>query len=221
VTPYKAGVAQSVTTVSGSPPATSATVAGLTNGSSYTFTVKATNGIGTSSESAASAAVTPQDTIFDFGTPATVDSGDGSSVELGVKFTADVGGSVTGIRFYKASTNTGTHVGSLWSTSGTRLAQATFTGESASGWQQVSFSSPVAITAGTTYVASYFTPSGHYSSTSNGLSSAFDNPPLHTIANSTSANGVYNYSASSTFPSSSYNASNYWVDVLFKTPCRV
>jgi hypothetical protein len=135
-----------------------------------------------------------------------------------VKFTADVGGSITGIRFYKASTNTGAHTGSLWSSSGTRLAQVTFSGESASGWQQAFFSSPVAITAGTTYVASYFAPNGHYSSTPQGLSSAVNNPPLHAVANSTSSNGVYAYGATSSFPSNTYNATNYWVDVLFKTP---
>ena len=73
--------------------------------------------------------------------------GDGQSVVLGVKFSSEVAGSVTGIRFYKATTNTGTHIGSLWTTSGTLLASATFTGETASGWQQVSFSTPVAIAA--------------------------------------------------------------------------
>ena len=39
---------------------------------------------------------------------------DTAAVELGVKFRADVNGYITGIRFYKGSTNTGTHVGSLW-----------------------------------------------------------------------------------------------------------
>jgi hypothetical protein len=34
-------------------------------------------------------------------------------VELGVKFTSDVDGQVTGIRFYKGSGNSGTHVGNL------------------------------------------------------------------------------------------------------------
>ena len=38
---------------------------------------------------------------------ATVDSGDTTSVELGVKFKADYNGSITGVRFYKARTNTG------------------------------------------------------------------------------------------------------------------
>ena len=45
------------------------------------------------------------------------------------KFRADVEGTITGIRFYKANTNTGTHVGNLWSSTGTRLATVTFTGE--------------------------------------------------------------------------------------------
>ena len=66
-------------------------------------------------------------------------------VELGVKFTSSSSGFITGIRFYKGVNNTGTHVGNLWSSSGALLARATFTGESASGWQQVNFSSPVAI----------------------------------------------------------------------------
>ena len=37
-----------------------------------------------------------------------------SAVELGVKFRTDVAGSITGVRFYKGSQNTGTHVGHLW-----------------------------------------------------------------------------------------------------------
>ncbi len=162
------------------------------------------------------AAAMAQDTIFGSATPATVDSGDGRSVELGVKFSSEVGGSVTGVRFYKASTNTGTHIGGLWSSSGTLLASATFTSETASGWQQVNFSTPVVISANTTYVAGYFAPKGHYSDTSSGLSSAVGTPPLTALANSASPNGVYAYSATSTFPTGSYKATNYWVDVNFE-----
>jgi hypothetical protein len=44
-------------------------------------------------------------------TPATLDSGDGNAIEVGVKFRADTAGAITGIRFYKATTNTGTHIG--------------------------------------------------------------------------------------------------------------
>ena len=69
--------------------------------------------------------------------PANPDSGDGNAVEVGLKFRADADGSVLGVRFYKSAANTGTHVGHLWTRSGTQLAAATFTSESASGWQQV------------------------------------------------------------------------------------
>ncbi|WP_345444756.1 ice-binding family protein, partial [Actinoallomurus vinaceus] len=68
---------------------------------------------------------------------------DTSAVTLGVKFRASTNGTVTGIRFYKGSLNTGTHTGTLWTSSGQLLATATFTGESASGWQQMNFTAPV------------------------------------------------------------------------------
>src|SRR3954452_16144090 len=59
VTPYDGSTTLTPTVVSGTPPATSATVKNLKNGTAYTFTVKATNPVGTSGESAASSAVTP------------------------------------------------------------------------------------------------------------------------------------------------------------------
>ena len=113
VTPYIGSAAQTAVQVGAS--TTSKTMTGLTTGTAYTFKVTATNGVGTGPASTASNAVTPQDTILDFAAPATVDAGDLNAVEVGVKFKTDFGGSVTGIRFYKAAANTGTHIGSLWS----------------------------------------------------------------------------------------------------------
>ena len=52
-----------------------------------------------------------------------------SAVELGVKFQSSATGTVSGIRFYKSSQDTGTHTGELWSSTGTKLATATFTNE--------------------------------------------------------------------------------------------
>jgi hypothetical protein len=150
-------------------------------------------------------------------TPSIVDGGDTGSVELGVKFRSDTAGTITGIRFYKAATNTGTHVGDLWSVGGTRLGTATFSNETASGWQQVNFSPPVAIQANTVYLASYFAPEGHYSGDlSYFASQGVDTPPLHALANGVSGgNGVYGYGATSTFPTNTFKSLNYWVDVVF------
>ena len=150
--------------------------------------------------------------------PGLVDGGPDSSVELGVKFRSDAGGSVTGIRFYKAAANTGTHVANLWTSTGTRLATATFTGESASGWQQVNFASPVTISSNTVYVVSYHASNGHYSAGINFFSAAgVDNPPLHALRNGVSGgNGVYAYGKSSAFPTLTWSTANYWVDLVFK-----
>ena len=213
ITPFAGTTALTPLTVAA--PATGAKVGGLTDGTSYTFVVKATNAIGDSPASTASGAVTPRATIFGFAVPPTVDAGDPSGVELGVKFTSDVAGSVLGVRFYKADTNTGTHVGSLWTIGGTLLARATFSAETPSGWQQVTFPTPVKITPGTTYVASYFAPNGHYSHSASGLAGPVDNPPLHTVSNAISPNGVYAYGGASAFPVNTWNAANYWVDVAF------
>ena len=151
--------------------------------------------------------------------PGVADSGPDSSVELGVKFRSDSSGNITGVRFYKATTNTGTHVGNLWSSTGTLLATAIFTNETASGWQQVLFSNPVAITANTVYVASYHATTGHYSADVNYFATTgVDNPPLHALANGVSGgNGVYAYGSTSNFPNQTWNTSNYWVDVVFST----
>lgn len=140
-----------------------------------------------------------------------------SGVELGVKFTATNDGSITGIRFFKVPDNTGTHTGTLWSSTGTVLATGTFVSESTQGWEELEFSSPVSITAGTTYVASYHTSAWHYADTPNGLSSPVVNGPLTALA----SGGVYAYGSSSTFPANSFGAANYWVDVVYTTPSGV
>ena len=107
---------------------------------------------------------------------------------------------------------------SLWSAGGTRLATATFTGETATGWQQVNFATPVAISANTVYVASYHTTVGYYSYNSGYFATkGADNGTLHALASGVSgSNGVYAYGSSSLFPSQTWNNSNYWVDVVFK-----
>jgi len=150
-------------------------------------------------------------------TPQTPSVDDENSLELGVRFQSELAGYITGIRFYKGTGNTGTHVGHLWSNTGAELAAATFTNETATGWQQVTFSSPVAISANTPYVASYLAPAGHFALDRPYFTTAHDNPPLQALADGSAAgaNGVYRLGSG--FPNSSFQASNYWVDVVFVT----
>jgi hypothetical protein len=195
---------------------------GLTQGTTYYYRVTSVDASGNSTTSPVTAnspnsfienaiSVWSSTTV-----PSTVDSGDGSAVELGVKFQSTTSGNAIGIRFYKSGANTGTHIGHLWTRTGTLLTTVTFTGETASGWQQAFFSTPVAISANTTYIISYYAPLGHYSN--NGAyfaTSGAINAPLQALANgSDGSNGVYIYGTSA-FPTQSYNSSNYWVDVIF------
>ena len=137
------------------------------------------------------------------------DPSDSSPNNIGVEFQASENGTISGIRFYKESDDTGTHTGTLWTSTGTELATGTFTNEPTQGWAELDFSTPVSITAGTTYVASYQTQTGHYAFTSEGLSSPVTNGPLTATA------GVYAYGSSNTFPTNTYLNSNFWVDVVF------
>jgi glucose/arabinose dehydrogenase len=161
----------------------------------------------------------PEHTIWlDSAVPLVIDGEDPNAVELGVKFTSDVAGIVTGIRFYKSAGNIGPHLGNLWDSTGTLLATATFTDESDSGWQQVTFSTPVPIAANTVYVASYFAPNGHYSSEQDFATQGVDAPPLHAPMDGGIAghNGVFAYGQTSSFPTDSYQSNNYFVDVIFE-----
>lgn len=145
---------------------------------------------------------------------------DAGAVELGMKFRSDVAGQVLGVRFYKGTTNTGTHVGKLWSSTGTLLASVTFGNETASGWQQALFSTPVTISANTTYIISYYAPNGHYAGDGGYFtSSGIDAPPIHALQTGVDGpNGVYHYGTGGGFPTDTYQATNYWVDVVFSAP---
>ena len=92
----------------------------------------------------------------------------------------------------------------------------TFSGESATGWQEASFANPIAIEADTTYVASYHTTSGNYATGTSFASAGVDNPPLHALQDGVDGpNGVYQYGAGGTYPTTTFGSSNYLVDVVF------
>ena len=145
--------------------------------------------------------------------PDTPAADDPSSIEVGTAFSSSQAGTVTAVKFYKGTGNTGTHVGSLWSSNGTRLGQVTFTNETATGWQTATFAAPVPVTAGASYVVSYYAPNGRYAA-----SPGFFAGPrvVGSLTAPAGGNGVYVYGAGGGFPNGSWNSTNYYVDVVFR-----
>ena len=156
-------------------------------------------------------------TVFGNQTPAVADAGDPSAVELGLRFTPAIDGFVAGVRFFKSAANTGVHTGSLWDSSGAKLASVTFANESATGWQTANFTSSVSVQAGQVYVVSYNAPVGHYSAASYYWAYRADNSGPLTVAGGFAAVPAGVYNTNGTFPIDSYQGGNYFVDVVFVT----
>ena len=133
---------------------------------------------------------------------------DSQAVQLGMAFTPSATGQVNAIRFYKNLENAGPHTVTLWKQDGTKLAEATSSSESPSGWQQVAFDTPVGVSAATTYVASYLAGHGRYAYTANGLASKISNGPLSSLAKG----GRYRYGDG---PLTTTTNTNYFVDPVF------
>jgi Domain of unknown function (DUF4347)/Domain of unknown function (DUF4082) len=164
---------------------------------------------------AAITAVAPTQSLFTTQTPVVTNLTDGTGsagdYELGMEFQSAKAGQISSIRYYKAPSETGTHVGKIWSSTGTLLASVTFTNETASGWQQQALSAPLTIQSGTTYVVSV-NANSHYVVTNNGITSTITNGDISAVADG--SNGVYNESPTS-FPTQSYQNSNYFRDIVF------
>ncbi len=198
----------------------------LAFGKNYTATVKSGNGgvVDVAGNQIAA------DYVWTFSTPAECpcttfapgdapggDSVHDSPLELGMKFRSDEDGFITALRFYKQPSNNGTHVGHLWSSTGQLLAAATFTNETASGWQEASLPNAVPITKDTTYITSYHSSNGNYASSrgyfeQQGVDRAPMRAPRDGLAG---GNGVYHYGASG-FPTDTWGSTNYWVDATFE-----
>jgi len=160
----------------------------------------------------ASYAAAATETLFTTQTPQLTNVSDGSTTnrELGTRFISGVAGRITAIRFWKASRETGSHVGHLWNASGQLLASVSFVNETASGWQQQSLATPLAVNANTVYVVTVNTGNTYYVTTHY----AFANKILHLdLSSAVGSNGVFG--PPGRFPIESYESSNYFRDVVF------
>jgi hypothetical protein len=136
----------------------------------------------------------------------------------GVKFWSTESGTISAIRFYRATTSPNGYVASLYSASGSVLGSVNMAHESGPvpGWQVAEFVAPLSIAANTTYVAAYYTPSGaDYQLVPYALTNGVTNGPLTAPASSAvGGNGVYIYALA--FPTTpSARNSNFLADVVF------
>ncbi|GAO01930.1 DUF4082 domain-containing protein [Anaeromyxobacter sp. PSR-1] len=149
-------------------------------------------------------------------------------ITLGVTFQANRDGNVTGVRHWKSTNSTSetTHL-TLWSINGTKLAETVNPPNASGAWIGTDFSSPVHITSGTWYRASYTVKTGSgatgfdYSRTTGyfltdpritgSLAACVDGNPY--------PNGMYSYSGAgntgSSFSNTSAAQANYWVTPVF------
>jgi hypothetical protein len=87
------------------------------------------------------------------------------------------------------------------------------------GWRTAAFPTPLLILANTTYVATYYAPTGQFTYSNSGLANGVTSPPLTAPADSVvGGNGIYNNGLA--FPTLTYEATNYFVDVFFTPAAR-
>lgn len=142
-----------------------------------------------------------------------------NGVELGVKFQASRSLFVTGVRLYRTDFNTVT--GSLWDGEGARLATGTFAPAATAGWQDMTFSKPVAISPGQTYIASYHSPATKYAFKYGFFDDELTRGPVTALrAVAGDPNGVHCYDNAQrcSFPTRAHHSSTYWVTPLWQNP---
>jgi hypothetical protein len=144
-------------------------------------------------------------TIFTTQTPAAFLDTGGTVYTVATQFSSSVNGYITALRFRKATGETGTNTGTLYTNTGTSLGTANLNSCDANGWCSGTLSSPVAITAGTLYRVAVNTNTKQ-SKTDCGIGSGITNGPL------TAWQGYW--IAGTGFPTTS-SCSNFFVDVKF------
>ncbi|HEX6257853.1 MAG TPA: DUF4082 domain-containing protein [Candidatus Saccharimonadales bacterium] len=155
-------------------------------------------------------------------TPYNTNVGDSSAINVGVKFEVRGAPYVQGVKFYKTTANTGTHIAHLYDvTTSTDLASATFTSETSSGWQSVNFGSNVQVRDDHVYMVWVSMPNGNYAADSAyaGGNNFFDGSiAVGQFGNSEDVvkipagnSGVYSYTSNDATVPSNATTANYWV----------
>jgi hypothetical protein len=127
---------------------------------------------------------------------------------LGVRISASVPGRVTAIRYYRLAEDPGPHIGHIWASNGTKLAEIQFTNETAVGWQRQQLTSPIFVSADSVFVITVDSPQGARYALQPG---GFTNPLVNGhLSASTGVYGVFGQ-----FPVGGITPTNYFRDCEF------
>jgi hypothetical protein len=170
-------------------------------------------------------------------TPASPDVNNGAAITTGVRFTVASATTCPAIAFYAPGTNSGTYTGALYQTTsddspggtgtGTLLASATLGSGSVTpgAWNNISIT-PQSLSTGVVYTAAVHSSSGRIVATSHGLDSAIANGGVTLLAAGTDpnppglgsmTNGVFTENASLQYPNTSFNNTDYFIDVILSS----
>jgi hypothetical protein len=166
-----------------------------------------------------------------FGQPAAPASlaGDNAFYTFDVEFFVSQSATLSAIWFYSApgAGTLPTEI-ALYTVSGGTLIHseaATWSGAMGSGWVRAAFASPPSLSPSTAYAGAilaggdnFYSATPHYWDSGAGASGV-TNGPLSAPNNAGAASGQdsFNVGSSLAFPTTSYNATNYWVDVEVTT----
>ncbi|MCA1569294.1 MAG: DUF4082 domain-containing protein [Chloroflexi bacterium] len=146
---------------------------------------------------------------------------------FGTRFTVDVAGQITHLRFYETASQDGTVGLKLWemtsATAGTELASTSYDASATgvSGWRNVAIA-PVTVSPGVQYMVSYHIASGNYIAivdyfATNPRVSGNLTAPAHNVNPTGYPQGTYHSEAAlHTIPVTGYGHS-YFADVVFGT----
>jgi hypothetical protein len=180
------------------------------------------------------------ESIFTVQTPSSPNVVEPGGITTGTTFIPAVDGVVSAVRFYATTDVGGTYAGRIYapisdddpegSGTGTLLSSGTLGGAATAGtWNEIPVT-PLNVTAGTAYRIAMHNTAGHYVSTgafagfvSGGVTNGnlFAPPTGHDIGIGTIAQGVFNVGAAPAYPSNTFNAGCYFVDVVFTATADV
>lgn len=170
------------------------------------------------------------ESLFTVQTPVSGNLSDAApGLTLCTLWTPAVNGNVTGIRwFFPVTAPAVNPIGVLYQrtddSTGTLLAQKTFTSVPSATWGTVMLDTPVAVTAGTYYYVGVWSPDRYVASADFFEGSSLVNGNLTAPADDPGIprrNGRFNMSGAPAYPNGQFNETSYFADVLFESGAQV